>query len=136
MLTITIPQEKWQEIITLAKKWLNKRTATLKEVQQLAGSLNFACICVKSGRVYLSCILNYLRTFTSNEKKCVTAQVRKDIQWWVMLSHQYNGISLMTELEWSQPDAVISSDSCLRGGGAFLTEEGQFLHWEYPQSVR
>ena len=59
LLTITIPQEKWQEIITLAKKWLNKRTATLKEVQQLAGSLNFACRCVKSGRVYLSRILNY-----------------------------------------------------------------------------
>ena len=42
----------------------------------------------------------------------------------------------MTEREWSQPDAIISSDSCLKGGGAFLTAEGKFLHWEYPQSVR
>ena len=39
----------------------------------------------------------------------------------------------MLEEEWSTPDRVMSTDSCLSGGGCF--SEGNYVHWEYPVSV-
>ena len=100
-LTLTIPPEKWEEIIQLVSRWMHKKVASIREVQQLAGSLNFACRCVKSGRVYLSRILNFLRLFGSLNKTTlpVTDCVRADIKWWVELVSFHNGISLMTEVE-------------------------------------
>ena len=132
-LTLSIPEEKWEEIITIAKSWLVKKTASLKDTQKLAGLLNFACRCVKSGRVYLSRILNFLRTLSKNGVKKVPISVKKDVQWWVDLAHLFNGVSLITEVDWTAPDALLSSDSCLTGGGAFFN--GYFTHWEYPKEI-
>ena len=43
--------QKWIEICSELQKWAVKTTASLKEVQRLAGLLNFACRCIRSGRV-------------------------------------------------------------------------------------
>ena len=117
LLLLKILHEKWCEIVELVKKWLNKREATLNEVQQLAGALNFACRCVCSGRIYLSRILNYLREFGNDKlsRRMVTAQVKEDVKWWAELAHMYNGVSLMNEIEWSVPDQILSSELFDRG---------------------
>ena len=60
LLTLRIPWEKFCEILELLEIWENKVRATRKETQQLAGSLNFAARCVRSGRVYLARILNFI----------------------------------------------------------------------------
>ena len=132
-LTLTIPMEKWEEIQKVLKKWEKMERATKKQVQKLAGLLNFACRCVRSGRIYLSRILNYLRTFNGNESRMVTTDVKKDIEWWVEFAPTYNGVSLMLENDWSSPDEVFSSDSCLSGGGA-LTQKS-FVQWTYPREI-
>ena len=53
-MTLKIPNDKWEEIQTTLSEWNQKVNASLKDVQRLAGLLNFACKCVKSGRIYLS----------------------------------------------------------------------------------
>ena len=68
-LILSILPDKWLEIVELVQRWLVKKSASLKEVQQLAGALNFACRCVKSGRIYLSRILNFLREFKNNKNR-------------------------------------------------------------------
>ena len=57
-LTMSIPREKMDEILTLLDSWSDKCTCTLKELQSLAGLLNFTARCIHSGRVYLSHVLN------------------------------------------------------------------------------
>ena len=132
-LTITIPQDKWQEIQNLLQKWTNKVSATKKQTQQLAGSLNFACRCVKSGRVYLSHILNFLRAFKSESSQMLNTEIRQDIEWWINFAPQFNGMSLMLETQWSSVDENFSSDSCLTGGGAVSSHA--FVQWSYPQRI-
>ena len=61
-LTISIPGEKLLEILTILKSWIDKQYCSVKELQSLAGSLNFSARCVRSGRIYLSRILNFLRS--------------------------------------------------------------------------
>ena len=68
LLLLRIPAEKWAEIQLALKNWANKVKATKKQVQQLAGQLNFACKCVKPGRIYLSRILNFFKEFQRQGK--------------------------------------------------------------------
>ena len=132
-LTLTIPSDKRQEIQLVLKKWAKKEFATKNQTQKLAGLLNFACRCVRSGRVYLSRILNYLRSYNNEKQKPIPEEVRLDIQWWLEFAPRFNGVSLMLESEWSEPDQVLSSDSCLTGGGA-VSSTG-YLHWRYPGEI-
>ena len=120
LFTLTIPEEKMQEILHVLKTWVNKTTANLKDVQKLAGLLNFACRCVCSGRVYLARILNFLRDMPAQGQKLIPCDMRMDIEWWIQFAPTFNGVSLMLENTWSLPDACIESDSCLMGVGPLL----------------
>ena len=131
--TLSIPEEKWTELIRTTKVWQNKKVANLKQTQQLAGLLNFACRCVKSGRIYLSRILNFLRSLPQEGFRPVPNSVKKDVKWWIDLAQLFNGVSMMTENTWTEPDVTLSSDSCLTGGGAFC--KGRFIHWKYPSEL-
>ena len=133
-LSLKIPEVKWQEIQSLLKDWKGKKSASLKEVQSLAGVLNFACRCVVSGRIYLSRILNFLRQLPKVGKRYVPESVKRDISWWIDFAPRFNGISLMMENSWSEVDQEFSSDSCLTGGGAFM--KGRFCHFKYPTEIQ
>ena len=132
-LTICIPKEKWKEITKVLNKWLNKDTANLNEVQKLAGLLNFACRCVRPGRVYLSRILNFLREMPKSGQVMVDKDTKQDVLWWVEFAPSYNRTSLMLENKWSEPDEWISTDSCLQGGGIFTDKS--IVHWRFPKEV-
>ena len=133
LLTLTIPSDKWREIQECLAKWKIKKVANLKQVQQLTGLLNFACRCVKSGRIYLSRILNFLRTLSTYGFKVIPESVKHDVNWWIEFAPMFNGITMMTENYWSAPDAWLSSDSCLTGGGAYFN--GKFIRWKFPKEI-
>ena len=133
-MSLKIPSKKLEEIIEEVKKWSNKREASRKQVQKLAGLLNFACRCVRSGQIYLARILNFLRSTPVTGFIKIPCTVYDDITWWQEFAPMFNDVSLMMENEFSLPDLVISSDSCLSGGGALSSEE--FFHVEYPQDVK
>ena len=133
LLTLRIPDKKWAEIQELLHSWIGKKKANLKEVQVLAGSLNFACKCIHSGRVYLSRILNFLRILPKFAKRNIPPQVLLDINWWIEFATKFNGTALMMKNMYSLPDRVISSDSCLTGGGVY--SNGEFAHWQFPDEI-
>ena len=51
-----ITPDRLIEIKSLLNDWLNKSFATLKELQQLLGKLNFVCSTVRAGRIFVSCV--------------------------------------------------------------------------------
>ena len=51
---LRIPSEKLAEIVQTLDEWQDKIMANVKDVQNLAGLLNFSCRCIRTGRVYLS----------------------------------------------------------------------------------
>ena len=75
--------------------------------------MNFAARCVRSGRVYLSCILNFLRELPATGNVVILHQVQLDIKWWKDFFLMYNGVSMMLHNEWSSPVALIALYSCL-----------------------
>ena len=133
LLTLKIPGDKMQEILNILELWHNKQFCTIKEVQSLAGLLNFASRCVRSGRVYLSRILNFLREMPNTGTHRIPRETQMDLQWWKEFFPLYNGVTMMMNNQWDDPDETLASDSCLSGGGAYIG--WQFLHFEFPKSV-
>ena len=60
MLEVTLDRVK--EISLLVEDWLRKKKASLKELQSILGKLHFISGCVRPGRIFVSRLLNWLRT--------------------------------------------------------------------------
>ena len=54
LLILSIPENKWHEILEILNKWIGKQGKSLKEMLSLTGLLNFACKCFHSGWIYLT----------------------------------------------------------------------------------
>ena len=51
-MTMEITPERLEEIRKLTQSWLEKDSASLKQIQSLLGKLNFVAACVKSSRIF------------------------------------------------------------------------------------
>ena len=60
--TLSIPEEKLQEIKTLCKTWAQKKAATKQQFQSLLGSLLYITKCIKPAHIFLNRMLQ--DTFT------------------------------------------------------------------------
>ena len=58
-------------------EWDNKQLASKREVQSLVGKLNFVGFCVKPGRIFISRLLNWLRSIYSVEGKVLVPEFVK-----------------------------------------------------------
>ena len=141
-MTMSIPSEKLSAIHSLIKDWRLRSHATLKDIQKLLGKLNSVAACVKSSRVFVNRILNWLRICynQANENKSsadlfdIPTEVKKDLFWWDIFLPQYNCVSLMDLGPWSVPDALFSTDSCLTGCGGLFGNK--FFHKEFPEFIQ
>ena len=138
-MTIEVTPERLNEIICLLRSWLDKTTASLREIQSLLGKLNFIAACVRPGRIFISRMLKWLKSLnkeTSNRHQQVEIPmyVKKDVLWWYRFLPVYNGVSLMLYEEWCLPDEICSSDSCLHGCGGFWL--GKYFHVSFPTKFK
>ena len=134
-MTMEITPERLTEIRNLVKTWLNKDTASLKQLQSLLRKLNFIAACVKPSRIFISRLLIWLRSIYSSSEFLhpIPDIVKKDLIWWDKFLPLYNGISMMEYENWSTPDSIFSSDSCLSGCGGFWN--GCYFHATFPESI-
>ena len=133
-MTIEVTPERLKEINLLLKTWLEKHTASLKEIQSLLGKLNFIAACVRPGRIFISRMLKWLKSLNKEtssrlQQVEIPLYVKKDVLWWYRFLPTYNGISLMLYEEWCTPDAICSSDACLQGCGGFWL--GKYFHTSF-----
>lgn len=133
-LTLEVPEFRLQEIGCLVSEWLDLEEASLQQLQSLLGKLMFVASCVKQSRVFISRLLNWLRSFRGqNTVKKIPLEVRKDLLWWEQFLLFYNGVSMMSLEDWSEPDSEFSSDACLSGCGGIF--RGQFFHTRFPDFI-
>lgn len=132
-LTLEVSQERIKELRELLGEWQDKGFASRKEVERLVGVLQFVSACVRPGRIFMARILNMLRGMPEVGRVEVEEELRQDIKWWQAFIEQYNGISMIPEAEWSEPDALVACDACLEGAGGFY--EGRYFHCRFPQFI-
>ena len=133
-MTIELTKDRAVELHDLLSHWLNKKQASLRECQSLLGKLSFACSMVRSGRVFLSRIIGFIKTFDDVKTILdIPVTVTQDVQWWYKFMNQYDGISIMPEVRWHTVDAKISTDSCLSACGGWSL--GEYYNAVYPADI-
>ncbi|XP_071176474.1 uncharacterized protein [Mytilus edulis] len=133
--TLSITKDRLEEILYLVKSWLQKERCSLKDLQSLLGKLHFVSSCVCPGRLFVSRLLVWLRTFGGqNITKRVPKYIKLDLVWWSKFLNIYNGVSMMFLIDWSSPDCVLSCDSTLIGCGGICN--GRYFHTVFPTFIR
>ncbi len=105
-----------------------------EEVQKLISKLNYIAKCVRPGMIFISPMLEFLRSFSKVGAQPLSIEIRKDEEWWVRFLPVNNGVSMMSLEEWLAPDEILASDACLVGGGRW--GNGQFFQYTFPEFIQ
>ncbi len=125
---ISLPQEKLTDIISVTGSFLDRTRATKRQLQSLAGKLNFAAKVVRGGRTFLRRILNcIMRLRRPHHKAKITAAAKADIQWWNSFLRGFNGVASFVDDVNIVP---ILTDACNVGGGGFCHGDFVYFTWE------
>jgi len=121
-----LPQQRLAQLHALMVEWQSFTHASVRQLQSLAGLLNFASACVAPGRVYTRRIINFTTRVLALGIKphapcALSPAVLADVAWWTEFLQTWNGVSLLYEDEWtSAPRIELFTDACDRGFGAFF----------------
>lgn len=120
-----LPNDKVQKCVHLLTVISRKRKVTLKFLQSLIGTLQFASRAIAPGRAFLRRIIN-LTIGVNNPYHhiSITAEARADIKCWLTFLQDFNGVSLFHKSAWLSSDTVnLHTDSA--GSKGFAAVFGQ-----------
>ncbi|XP_078578182.1 uncharacterized protein LOC144877805 [Branchiostoma floridae x Branchiostoma japonicum] len=129
-----VPKFRLEEVSELIRQWLQKRKATKRELQSLIGKLVFVSACVPPGRLFVSRMLETLRSLRRNNHRFrISRDLRLDLAWWDRFLHVFNGVSLIAPTLDTAPDEVVATDACSTGCGGY--SDGRYFHVQFPDSL-
>lgn len=131
-LTLLVTEERLLETLELLESWLRRDEASKRDFQVLLGKLHFISTCVRQGRIFVSRLISFMKKLPKEDEHKIPGEVRKDLFWWYRFLPDYNGVSMMSLQEWSQPDEVFCTDACLTGCGGW-SQDREFFHAEFPK---
>ena len=81
-MTISVTENRMEELKEMLKGWLCKQRYNKKQLQQLIGKLQFITNCVRPGHLFICRLLNKLRELSDDRWYQTDMEMRKDIEWW------------------------------------------------------
>ena len=60
----------------------------------------------------------------------IPLSAKRDAEWWKRFKYEWNGVSLILEKDWSNPDEIIATDTSPRAGGAYTND--YYFSEEFP----
>ena len=130
---IYLPQDKLREIKEQLDRWVRWATTNKKQLQQLAGKLQFAAVCIRPGRVLLNRIYDAIANMDESVRYNIDIELRKDIIWWRIFMKDYNGRSIMWLPLQTKMNEMLATDACLQGAGGIC--ENSYFHTRFPESL-
>ena len=100
-----------------------------RQVQQLAGKINFLPHVCRQARLFMARVLAYLRAHPPGYTT-ISQGARADMRWFLSFLPLYNGISIIPE---PTPSSIVEADSCMVGGGAIRGHICYSFH--YPEQM-
>ena len=136
-MVIRIPQPKITKITGKIEELLTRAKCTLKQMQSLIGSLNFACRAVVPGRPFCRRLINATCGLTKPHHHLrITADMKKDLKLWLRFFTGFNYVSVFHDRYWtSNEDIQLFTDSAggvNLGFGAFFAGKWSYGAWPLP----
>ena len=112
--TLSIPDDKLNQIKTTVVEWTGKKRCSKKQSQSLLGLLLYVSKCVRPARCFLNRMLEVLRQAHDSNHIVLNDAFHRDLAWFQTFLADYNGISMYGHIT---PDFSVDLDACLTGLG-------------------
>lgn len=131
--TLSISDERLQEILSDLQSWMYKKSATKREILSLIGRLMFCSKVIRAGHLFIRRLIHLSKKPKKlHHRVRITPQARSDIMWWVTCIASHNGITMFPKQfdVWSAE--IIFTDSsdiglgiCHRNSWSIMTFDGE-----------
>ena len=128
-----LPEDKVTCLRAKLSQWSIRKSAIIREIQSLIGTLNFACRVIPPGRPFLQQIIQLTHNVTKPHHYIrLNAGVRKGIKMWQSFLPDWNGSSFFLNVKWETSDSLhlyTDAASTIGYGGIFGTQwfQGKWL---------
>ena len=133
LMRVEISTEKRTRVIAELQSWLAMSSCSRKELERLAGYLNFLCVVVPNGRAFLGRIISLLHVSSlSNGSIAVPESCRLDIQFWhdVLSDPDWQGHARFLDSRWTTAsELMLLTDAEPKGHGAFFDGHWYGVEW-------
>ena len=125
---LRLPDDKLSQVRQELSRFAARKRASKKQLQSLAGKLNFCASVVYGGRVYSRRIIDALnRLKADNHKVMLCGSIKADITWWQSFMANFNGKSMLLD---TIPVKSVFTDSCNLAAGGFFEGDWFYCNWE------
>ena len=113
-----LPDDKIEELRDLLSVWRRKRSGSKRQVESLTGKLMFAAQIIPAGRPFLRALINsHKHVREAHHWVHLNAACREDLEWWLELLVEWNGISMFRFRGWAEiSDFQMASDAATSKG--------------------
>ncbi|XP_070586420.1 uncharacterized protein [Erythrolamprus reginae] len=131
--TCRLPEDKLARLRDTVRVVRAARRVTLRQVQELAGLLNFACRVIAPGRAFMFRLYQATVGLTKPHHRIrLTASVRKDLGVWQDFLHTYNGVSFWRQDMLLKGDFQVKSDAAGAVGFGVVWKD-KWFRADWPQ---
>ncbi len=127
--TIYIAEEKRIALLNLVNEWLDRSTATRREIESLVGKLLWTSRAYRDGGMFCRGLISAFKgqnPFTKLNVKTLTT-FQFDLSWWSIVLQSPSKCTI-TEAPFI-PELLFHSDACLFGGGALFQNKWIAINW-------
>ena len=118
-----LPDDKIERLRAVFNTFQKRRSCTLKELQSLIGTLNFACKVIPPGRPYLQRMIELTRNIRQPHHHIkLSAGFFKDLEMWKQFIVNWNGASFFLSSAWDNSECLelhTDASGVLGYGGIF-----------------
>ena len=126
--SMTLPADKLNALHSYLLEFSLHRRASKRQLQVLAGKLNWACRIVYGGRTFLRRIIDQICLLKSPRAKYkLSVEFFADLHWWISFLRIFNGKCAFLN---NVPTADVQTDACNFGAGGFFQGD-----WYYHSFV-
>ena len=124
--TLSLDREKLCNLQNKLREFHGRKRASKRQLQSLAGALNWACQAIRGGRFFLRRILDCICKLKQGTHKCkLTGEFYKDVRWWLSFLHRFNGV-----VYYHKCDQInVHTDACNTGAGMFCMGDWHYINW-------
>jgi hypothetical protein len=126
---LRLPQSKIDKMLARISSFRTQPFVCRKQIESLAGLLNFAVVCLPPGRAFLSRLYGLLGGAISSSTTQVTISVLQDLHVWELFLRDFNGVSsLLPRVPVSDFDMAADASGSI-GFGVICGRQWSYGYW-------
>ena len=133
--TLSLRTEKLLKIREELRQFSEKTRATKRQLQRLAGLLNWACQGIRGGKFFMRRILDAIKPLQQQHHKVkLSKEFKKDVEWWLCFLFTFNGVVYYNTGQTHH----LHVDACNKACGVFWAGDWKYsvFHKDLPLASR